>query len=779
MMKGLILSGGKGTRLYPLTYTRAKQLIPVANKPVLVRVIEAIRAAGVCDIGMVVGHTGPEIQDALGDGSRWGVSLSYIQQERPDGLAHAVKIARDFLEDEPFVMFLGDNVIEGGISQLIRDFADNDWNSQIVLKEVENPSAYGVAKLRADGSIEALIEKPKMPPSNLALVGIYMFDHHVFQAVDAIRPSARGEYEITDAIQWLINQGHTVYPHIHRGWWIDTGKPTDMLDANSHVLEEILPSVAASAEIDTRSTVDSRVTIQAGAKIVRKMLVEDYLVAVISIPGGVFNPYSGVKTSILILDRALARRTDAIAFFKVENDGFDLGAQRRPVEKNDLPRVQAELGEYLGHLRTGEPLDTYETKMGLVATKAKIATDGDYNLNGERYRESKLHEHQKWPMMKLGDVCHVINGSTPSRKNSEYWEGGTVPWFTIDDVRANGRIVRETIQSTTDKALEETSIKLLPCQTVLLCCTASVGEYAFSEIELTTNQQFNGLVIKDEFSQRLLPKYLFCLSSQFKEELLRLSGKTSFDFVAGRTLKTIQIPVPPLDVQREIVAEIEGYQKVIDGARAVVENYRPRVAVDPEWPVEPIKNVASVESGFGFPLVHQGRTTEQVPFLKVSDMNLSGNETRILTWNNSVSFETLTELKAKAFPAGTVIFPKIGAAIATNKKRVLNRESTYDNNVMGIVPNTGKLLPGFLYGWLMGFDLSRWASDGQPPSMRKTVVEQHSIPVPPLDTQSEIIAELEAEQSIVGANRELIERFENKIQATVARVNGSPRDTGT
>jgi glucose-1-phosphate thymidylyltransferase len=271
-MKGLILSGGKGTRLYPLTYTRAKQLIPVANKPVLVRVIEAIRDAGVREIGIVVGYTAPEIKDALGDGSQWGVALSYIPQDSPDGLAHAVKISRGFLGDDPFVMFLGDNVIEGGISKLISDFAESDWNSQIVLKEVENPSAYGVAQLRPDGSIKRLIEKPDVPPSNLALVGIYMFDRHVFDAVDAIRPSARGEYEITDAIQWLIDRGHTVFPHIHRGWWIDTGKPTDMLEANSHVLEEIVPCLAESAEVDARSTVDSRVTLQEGARIVNSIL---------------------------------------------------------------------------------------------------------------------------------------------------------------------------------------------------------------------------------------------------------------------------------------------------------------------------------------------------------------------------------------------------------------------------------------------------------------------------------------------------------------------------
>lgn len=294
-MKGLILSGGKGTRLYPLTYTRAKQLIPVANKPVLVRVIEAIREAGVRELGIVVGPTATEIEDALGDGAQWDVELSYIHQASPDGLAHAVKISRDFLRDDPFVMFLGDNVIQGGISSLIRDFADNRWNSQIVLKEVENPSAYGVAQMRTDGSIEQLIEKPASPPSNLALVGIYMFDRHIFEAVDAIRPSARGEYEITDAIQWLIDHGYSVFPHIHRGWWIDTGKPTDMLDANSFVLEEITPRIDASATIDGDSTVDSRVSLQAGAQIVNSIVRGPTIIGKNSI---IENSYIGPFTSI-------------------------------------------------------------------------------------------------------------------------------------------------------------------------------------------------------------------------------------------------------------------------------------------------------------------------------------------------------------------------------------------------------------------------------------------------------------------------------------------------
>jgi glucose-1-phosphate thymidylyltransferase len=267
-MKGLILSGGKGTRLYPLTYTLAKQLVPLANKPVLVRVIETIRDAGVNEIGVVVGDpTANEIMQRIGDGSSYGVDITYIKQPSPDGLAHAVRISQDFLGDDRFVMFLGDNSIQGGISDLIRAFADSKWNSQIVLKAVADAQMYGVADLNDDGSIRRLIEKPKVPPSNLALVGIYMFDHHVFEAVSAIQPSKRGEYEITDAIQWLIDHGHSVHPYIHQGWWFDTGNPIDMLVANSAVLDELTPGIAADATIEN-STVDSRVTVQAGARIV-------------------------------------------------------------------------------------------------------------------------------------------------------------------------------------------------------------------------------------------------------------------------------------------------------------------------------------------------------------------------------------------------------------------------------------------------------------------------------------------------------------------------------
>ena len=292
-MKGLILSGGKGTRLYPITFNRAKQLVPVANKPVLFRVIEAIHEAGIDEIGIVIGDTGDEIRAAVGDGSRFGVQITYIPQDAPLGLAHAVKISQPFLGDDRFVMFLGDNVIQGGISGLIRQFADSEWNSQVVLTEVDQPQHYGVAELDANGAIKQLVEKPRNPPSNLALVGIYMFDKHVFTAVNSIQPSWRNELEITDAIQWLVTNGYRVHPYIHKGWWIDTGKPIDMLAANNRVLAELTYRVDGS--IDAESKVDHLVTVEKGAEIINSVVRGP---AIIGENCRIVNSYVGPFTSI-------------------------------------------------------------------------------------------------------------------------------------------------------------------------------------------------------------------------------------------------------------------------------------------------------------------------------------------------------------------------------------------------------------------------------------------------------------------------------------------------
>jgi glucose-1-phosphate thymidylyltransferase len=292
-MKGLVLSGGKGTRLRPITYTSAKQLVPVANKPVLFRVIEAIRDAGIDEIGIVIGDTGDEIRTAVGNGRRWGVRIDYIPQEKPLGLAHAVKISRDFIGDERFVMFLGDNCIQGGISPLIQQFGQSDFQAQIVLKAVTDPRQFGVAELDDEGRITCLVEKPREPRSNLALVGIYMFDHHIWQAVNAIRPSARGELEITDAIQWLVSNDFRVFPYVHEGWWIDTGKKDDLLEANRLILDELSSHV--QGYVDRDSQLIGKVIIESGAEIINSTIRGP---AIIGESTRILNSYIGPFTSI-------------------------------------------------------------------------------------------------------------------------------------------------------------------------------------------------------------------------------------------------------------------------------------------------------------------------------------------------------------------------------------------------------------------------------------------------------------------------------------------------
>lgn len=260
-MKGLILSGGKGTRLRPLTFTQAKQLVPVANKPVLFYGIEALQEAGIKDIGIVVGDTKDEIKEAAGDGSRWGLRITYIEQETPLGLAHAVKISEGFLGDEPFVMYLGDNILKSGIKSLVEEFKEKKPNSLILLTEVPNPGLFGVAELK-DGKVVRLVEKPKKPMSNLALVGVYMFDFHVFEAINAIKPSWRNELEITDSIQYLVDHGYEVHPHLVSGWWKDTGKIEDILEANRLILESIVGKI--QGKVDEASKINGQVIIEEG-----------------------------------------------------------------------------------------------------------------------------------------------------------------------------------------------------------------------------------------------------------------------------------------------------------------------------------------------------------------------------------------------------------------------------------------------------------------------------------------------------------------------------------
>src|ERR1041385_7205836 len=262
-LKGLILSGGRGTRLRPITYTSAKQLVPVANKPVLFFGIEAMAQAGIRDIGIIIApETGDEIRAAAGDGSQFGVQITYIVQDEPAGLAHAVLTAEPFLGSSPFVMYLGDNLLQGGMEDLVQQFRDGSVEALILLTPVPDPQNFGVAELGTEGNVVRLVEKPPEPATDLALVGVYMFTPQIHEAARSIKPSDRGELEITDAIQWLVDGGRRVEPHIVRGWWKDTGRLDDMLEANRLILDTVVRRIDGDLH---EAQVEGRVIVEPGA----------------------------------------------------------------------------------------------------------------------------------------------------------------------------------------------------------------------------------------------------------------------------------------------------------------------------------------------------------------------------------------------------------------------------------------------------------------------------------------------------------------------------------
>ena len=296
-LKGLVLSGGAGTRLRPITHTSAKQLVPVANKPVLFYGLEALRAAGVTDIGIVVGETRAEIEAAVGDGSALGIRVTYIPQEAPLGLAHAVLTAEDFLGDSPFVMYLGDNLLRDGITALVDRFRAGASDALILLQRVPDPQSYGVAELE-DGQVVRLVEKPAEPRSDLALVGVYMFSPSIMESVKAIRPSARGELEITDAIQHLIDRGLSVEPHEVTGWWKDTGRLEDMLEANRLVLD-VLETRVDGEVVD--STMEGRVVVERGARVASSSVRGPAIIgAGAVIEHAYVGPYTAISAGVVV-----------------------------------------------------------------------------------------------------------------------------------------------------------------------------------------------------------------------------------------------------------------------------------------------------------------------------------------------------------------------------------------------------------------------------------------------------------------------------------------------
>jgi len=533
-----------------------------------------------------------------------------------------------------------------------------------------------------------------------------------------------------------------------------------------YIAEHLLPTGRAAVIVPEGIIFQSQ-----GAYVqLRKMLVEDSLVAVVSLPAGVFNPYSGVKTSILFLDKTLARKAGSIAFFKVENDGFGLGAQRRAIDKNDLPKVKAELGEYLARLCAGEAVEDLQPTTGLVVAKEKVAGKGEYNLSGERYREGMAHAGLKWPLIPIGELCVVERGASPRPIHDFITDSPNgVNWIKIGDAEVGAKYISKTKERITSEGANR-SRRVKPGDFIL----SNSMSYGRPYVMATEGCIHDGWLLLRDQSEHLDQNYLYhilgskLVFSQFEQAA---TGGV-VNNLNSELVKEVRIPLPPLEVQKEIVAEIEGYQKVIDGARAVVDNYRPHIPIRPEWPMVELGNVTSFGSGGTPAKANDSYWIGTIPWVSAKDMKSD----LLVDASTHVSEVAVAETATRIAPAGSLLILVRGMGLANGVPICeLKRPCAFNQDVKSIQPDK-TVSATFLRLMLKQEELQfkrilETAAHGTLKIDTEALCKIH-FHLPPLATQQAIVTEIEVEQKLVAANRELIERFEKKIQATLARVWG-------
>ena len=517
---------------------------------------------------------------------------------------------------------------------------------------------------------------------------------------------------------------------------------------------------------------------QTAYKQLRKTLVEEYLVAVVSLPAGVFNPYSGVKTSILILDKSLAKKTNTIAFFKAENDGFGLGAQRREIDKNDLPQAHAEIGEYLRRLRAGESVEDFQPALGLIVEKEKIAANGDYNLSGERYREGATNAGLKWPLVPIGSLCIIERGASPRPIHDFITDSPDgVNWIKIGDAEVGSKYITHTLEKITPEGAAK-SRRVKPGDFIL----SNSMSFGRPYIMATEGCIHDGWLLLSDTSDQLDRDFLYLIlgSKPVLAQFARSATGGVVNNLNSEIVRGVQIPLPPLEVQKEIVAEIEGYQKVITGARAVLDNYRPHIPIHPDWPMVELGEVCVFKRGpFGGSLkkeifVKTGYAVYEQSHAIANDFS---------EFRYFVDEDKFAEMHGFQVRSGELIMSCSGTM---GKVAIIP-----DNAPAGIINQALlKLTPKdcvlgvFLKLWMESTNFQKSLADFTYGAAIKNVASVEilkglRLPLPPLETQQTIVAEIEAEQALVAANRELIARFEKKIQATLARVWGEEVPTVT
>ena len=418
-------------------------------------------------------------------------------------------------------------------------------------------------------------------------------------------------------------------------------------------------------------------------KQLRKMLVENYLYAVVSLPAGIFQPYSGVKTSILLMDKNLAKKSDSILFVKIENDGFDLGAQRREIEKNDLPQALQILKQFHREAHKGK-----EDGLGanaLIVKKEKIAENGEWNLSGERYRENDELRNTNYELVALGKVCETTSGGTPLKAKVEYYKEGTVPWLRSGEV-AQG-LVKKSELFITEEGLKNSSAKLFPIDTVLIAMYgATAGQVGLLKFESTTNQAICGVLPCSDY----IPEFIFQILKSKKKDMIRLAGGGAQPNISQKLIKQIKIPLPPLKIQQEIVAEIEGYQKIIDGARAVVENYKPKIQIDPDWKMVKLGDVCE---RFQYGSSKKSLLTGETPCLRMG--NIQDGE---IKWDNLKFAPPDEEYDKYLLNKNDVLFNRTNSPELVGKTAIYRgeRKAVFAGYLIRIIYNKDTILGEYL-----------------------------------------------------------------------------------
>jgi len=485
-------------------------------------------------------------------------------------------------------------------------------------------------------------------------------------------------------------------------------------------------------------------------KQLRKLLVEEnYLVGVISLPSGVFNPYSGVKTSILWIDKVLAKKTDKIIFLKINNDGFDLGAQRRPIEANDLPVAFANATAYKEAI-VGKKNYAVPDKDVILVEKTKLAESGDYNLGGERYAIVSKH-NLDLKHVKLGEIAEIVSGGTPDTKNKSYWDG-EVNWATLVDLPAEEFIsmISSTKRTITEQGLRNSSAKTLPINTVIVSSRATIGRVGVNKTPIATNQGFKNLIVKNPAEVDY--NYLAIVMRSLRDDLIVLGTGGTYKEVSKGAFESLSIPLPPISVQERIAAELDSYQKIIDGARQVVDNWNPHINIDPEWCLSDLGDLSENLDSKRIPITKSDRKSGKYPYYGASG---------IVDYVNDFLFDEdlllVSEDGANLLARSTPIaFSISGKAWVNNHAHVLRFKE--------------RAVQKYIELYLNSISLAHFITGSAQPKLTQQALNMIKIPTPPIETIEGIVLRVEKEQKLVDASRELISLYEQKTKDRIKKL---------